>query len=877
MRKSILSILLLFLLAVCLAVPSFAEETPEQTRELHITTTEEFLSFGESCRLDAYSRNLTVYLETDIDLTGTGFQGIPIFCGSFLGQDHSISGLCLTIEGSCLGLFRHLTQDALVQDLTLSGQLHPGGSRSQIGALAGRNEGTIRNCVFSGSISGGDELGGIAGTNEVTGIIENCRTEGNIHGDHFVGGIAGTNRGVIRGCTNHSRINTTPQQNSIEISDITMDTLTNTEAVNTVTDIGGIAGISSGVIRQCRNLAAVGYRHMGYNIGGIAGTHSGYLTDCENHGSIQGRKEVGGIVGQAEPTSLIEYAEDTLQILQGQLDTMSGMVSQAASNAQTNASQLQSQISVLKDQAATAREAVDILLPSLEDPSLPDTDTILAAQNALSDSLGSMPGTLRGITAATKSTANSLARDMNALSGQINAMGATIRGASETLGGTITDVSDLDTAELLTGKTENCTNFGSVLGDLNVGGIAGAMSVETDLDVVEDWLQSGETSMNFEAELRAVVLSCTNSGTVTGKKQNVGGITGWQSLGLVKLCTNTGTVDGTGADYVGGISGLSTGFLRSNGAKCHIYGKTSVGGIAGSGTVVTDSLAQVRLGEGQEKLGAILGTAEDPLSSVEDPLRDNYYLWVDRDPGGIDGVSYSGLAQPLSPDTERDTLPSLFRNVSIRFLFADGTTRDVTLPAGGTLSPSQIPPVPEKEGFLGSWDGLDQAQLTDITFDMTFAAAYSPRLTAIESLQTGRNGLPMALAEGSFTDAATLSAIPAGAVRALPENHTLLDARTLQLSEPATALRLLVPENADSSRLCLYLLEENGTAQALPFTLDGSYLVFDAHRQEMTLLLAEQAGSGASLPLLLLLFGGALLSLCVLHRRKKKNSPAPGT
>ena len=63
------------------------------------------------------------------------------------------------------------------------------------------------------------------------------------------------------------------------------------------TDIGGIAGLSGGVIQSCRNEGAVGYEQIGYNIGGIAGRQSGYLDGCENSGKISGNKDVGGIVG----------------------------------------------------------------------------------------------------------------------------------------------------------------------------------------------------------------------------------------------------------------------------------------------------------------------------------------------------------------------------------------------------------------------------------------------------------------------------------------------------------------------------------------------------------------------------------------------------
>ncbi|MBQ7859264.1 MAG: hypothetical protein IJ347_03905, partial [Faecalibacterium sp.] len=313
MNKRFFSLLLCCAFALTAALPVWAAKQQPTSTLLTIDSAEEFLQFTEHCRLDRYSQNLQVTLQADIDLSGTGFAGVPIFCGSFEGDGHTIAGLEITAEGTALGLFRYLTADAVVQNLTVEGQVTPEGSRSRVGGIAGENAGLILNCRFAGTVSGGDRVGGIAGRNTVTGIIQSCHTAGDVHGNHFVGGIAGDNTGVVRSCENTAAVNTTEQQNTVELGDITLDTLTNAEATNTVTDIGGIAGVSSGVLRECTNRGEVGYRQMGYNIGGIAGTQNGYITGCENYAPVQGRKEVGGIVGQLEPATVIEYSADTLQ------------------------------------------------------------------------------------------------------------------------------------------------------------------------------------------------------------------------------------------------------------------------------------------------------------------------------------------------------------------------------------------------------------------------------------------------------------------------------------------------------------------------------------------------------------------------------------
>lgn len=884
MYKRFFSVLLCFMMLLTIALPVHADETEPQEEpiftELKITTADEFLEFAENCRLDSYSRNLKVSLEADIDLSGVEFSCVPIFSGSFDGNGHTISGLSITADGSVQGLFRYLTATAVVQNLSVNGEIHPGGSGNEVGAIAGENEGKILNCSFSGSLSGCDYAGGLVGINTVTGIIENCRADGEIHGDHFVGGIAGENNGVIRDCTNNAQINTTPQQNSVEISDITMSTLTNTEAANTVTDIGGIAGSSSGVIRESVNHGNVGYQHMGYNIGGIAGTQSGYIVDCENHGDVQGRKEVGGIVGQMEPASLIEYSEDTLQILQGQLGTMSGLVNQASSNAQTNAGQISGQIGVLQDQAQTARDAVDTLFPDAENPELPDPDTILAAQNTLSTTINAMPATLQNIASATQSTVNGLTRDLNAISGQISAMGQTINGAPENLGGSITDVSDQDTPDALTGKVENCINYANVLADLNAGGIAGAMATENDLDILEDWEQYGEESLNFQSEVRAVILSGENHGTITGKKQNVGGIVGWQSMGLVKNSTNTGKVDGADADYVGGISGLSTGFIRSGYAKCEIYGESYVGGIAGSATIVTDSLSQVKLVDGKEKLGAILGFAEESNSDEEEPVSGNFYLPVDADLGAIDGISYSGLAESMELDVFLgiENLPSVFQTVTIRFVFENGRIVDIPVAPGEELHASKIPEVPEKEGYTGVWDGLENTDLSSILFDMTFEAVYTAYSRAIESEQTRDNGLPIVLLEGSFTDKATVSVAASDAAPVLTGKEVLLESWSVHMSENGSAAHFLLPDGTDAGSLKLYLCNSDGQWREASFSQDGSYLVFSIGPGDTGFAIADDRDSGYALyAAVIVILAAVIMAAAVLIRKKRKRAPVEDT
>ena len=78
---------------------------------------------------------------------------------------------------------------------------------------------------------------------------------------------------------------------------------------------------------------------------------------------------------------------------------------------------------------------------------------------------------------------------------------------------------------------EQCENRGTVVGDSNVGGIAGATKDDP-----------GKPSS---------IDNCTNSGTVTGVS-HVGGIIGY-SQGIVNRCVNKGNISGSA--YIGGICG----------------------------------------------------------------------------------------------------------------------------------------------------------------------------------------------------------------------------------------------------------------------------------------------------------------------------------
>ena len=859
MRKFI-SLFLSVLLLLSLTVPALAQEGTQ----FSVHNAKDLLNLAENCRLDSYSVGLTVSLEGDIDLTGMHFFGIPIFSGTFRGNGHTVSGISITTSGSDQGFFRYLTQTAQVSDLHLSGTVAPQGSRKNVGGMVGVNAGVIQNCSFTGSVSGNRNVGGIAGTNDVSGIIENCRNDGSISGIHFTGGIVGTNAGTIRTCENAAAVNTTPQQNTVDLSQLSLETITGAESVGTATDIGGIAGTTSGTIRECKNIGAVGYPHMSYNVGGIAGSQSGYLYHCENQGAVSGRKDVGGIVGHLEPAVVLHYEEDILQILEGELKTLGKLTDRATQNAGANGQVLQGQLLFLEDQTNAAKEAIGILTSAKPQ----DPDTYMAAVQTLSASLSGMAQTQRAIGKAAANMASGLEKDLQAIARQSEVISEILQSEEQNVGATVQDVSDNDTQQDLTGKVEASTNRAQIQGDLNVGGIAGAMAPENDLDPEEDVDISGQLSLNAAGNLRCVILSCTNRGPVTAQKNRAGGTVGLQSMGLVRNCSNTGGVDSQ--EYAGGIAGQSYGRIRACYAKADIRAEIYAGGIAGSGAVVTDCRSMTMI-SGSECIGGILGMREENYTDEAQPITGNVYLPVDADPGAIDGISYDTQAQPMELEAflALEKLPELFTTVSITFVFTDGTEQVLTLPTGGTVNPADIPQVPEKQGYVGHWDMLDEGNLTDICFDLVFRAAYIAHGATISGEQA-QNGKPQLLLQGDFGPDTTVSLD----LTVAPDwEKGLLGSTGFAISGTGqpTRGRYLLPEGADPERLQVYVRTASGKWKEVPHRVEGSYAVFDLSPGDDAVALFHAqsylwiwilAGS----VLLVLLVGG--IPIAVIRKRK---------
>lgn len=340
-----------------------------------IATVQDFTNFSKQCTRDTWSQGITVELTADLDLSGSDFTPVPIFQGTFHGNGHTISGFSFEKKGSKTGLFRTLTASAVVEDLTVEGDLAPQGSASQAGLLVGENYGTVSRCAAQGSVSGQEDIGGLVGLNGESGCIQSCTSAAAVTGVTNVGGITGQNLGTVENSSNTGEINTQADQ-------------------ETPTSVGGIAGLSRGTIRGCTNSGAVGYQHVGYNMGGIVGLQSGEISNCSNTAPIQGRKDVGGIAGQFEPNTSLTYGPspsqqltNSLSALFDQLEHFTNQLNDMVSRGVDDAQAIHDSLSAIQDRTHAAGTEGRDDFKAMSDQLYQHTTAISGSLDSLRDDL----------------------------------------------------------------------------------------------------------------------------------------------------------------------------------------------------------------------------------------------------------------------------------------------------------------------------------------------------------------------------------------------------------------------------------------------------------------------------------------------------------
>ena len=1113
--------------------------------ELMIGSVEELREFVAKCSDDVYSDGLSVILTNDIDITGYEIS-IPLFLGTFDGSGHRIYGLSLPGNLSQIGLFGRIGSGAVVKNLTVEGSVTPEGNQSSVGGIAGINEGMIMDCHFSGTVTAKEDVGGIAGRNEDGGVIRGCRTEGNVHGTTFTGGITGTNEGTVISCTNEASVNTKLSQENAnlqdEISDLQEEADTwkadtgSSKNSSDVTDAGGIVGYSTGEIRDCVNDGSVGYPHVGYNVGGIVGRQNGLVSGCSSYGRIQGRKDVGGIVGQMCPDITLQFDDNGMEELQSELASLQDSISRMLEDTQSASDNVTERLTRVSGYAQSAREsasaigsdvvdtvrtdvdevnrteqlvseyigkaspimqsladasgeasrsvqtlkdltvnlagaesytreilslletfcgdltqasqAVDSAVSSLEQaldamsgdngekPDLgplkedlkkqqealeelqgaleqaesewkesssltPETaerllnaavDALRCSVNVqkdaadilmginwagiaenlnqavsalydsmdsfrqaavllgdaseqlrqvlmiladrqpevetdrklLEDSLGSMSSALSSLqdafTSATQwvsdlsgekapsisapgSTVDTSASDLNtALTGignELSALGSELSVSNSSVlaeaqavnrqfmnvmnlflnmlnsttdvdyTNVFEDVSEESLHSAVRGKAESCRNYGSVSADRNAGGIAGAMAIEYDYDPEDDWMMSDEASLHFTYQTRAILLDCSNYGTIAAKKSCAGGVSGRMDIGTISGCGGYGNVSSEGSDYVGGVSGLSRSSIRNSYAKASLSGGRYIGGIAGSGENISGCIVMVEITDSTQAAGAIAG-------EISGEYEDNRF--VSDTLAGVDRISYKGKAEKISYEELQaiEGIPEEFLELKLSFV-ADGVTvKETTFAYGESFGADIFPMIPEKDGCYIQWDKSGD-DLKNLTCDTRVTASYEPYVTTLASEEESE-GKPLFLVQGQFRDGDEITV--EDVKTSGQDKGTVTECRSIRIpADPADThtVRWHIPEESKGG-YTVYTDTGIGWEKADSET-NGSYLCFTM-RESGKILITEEGKISSVIKIVgIVLFAAAAagVAIVVSSRRKSKKKAVKET
>lgn len=555
----------------------------------------------------------------------------------------------------------------------------------------------------------------------------------------------------------------------------------------------------------------------------------------------------------------------------------------------------------------------------IEDLNARDDLTFYPLGDGYQDTLDSLFTNLRSTMDELDALSDGLSADGSALTADLRAVNDQMNAVVNLCLDIFVDMTDADASDIFEdtsdenidavtfGKVRSCTNYGAVDADLNVGGIAGAMAIEYELDPEGD---QKESSSVFDRvyETKAVVQHCVNRGSISGKKDCIGGIVGEMDLGIVLSCEAYGSARSETGSYVGGIAGLSSAGIRSSWAKLTLSGKSSVGGIvgsgsedtsssAGSGCTVTDCRSLVVVEDCDQFSGAISGRDLGVF-------RGNYF--VSDVLRGIDRRSLSGQAEPMdyAAFCALGSVPEDFLSFTLRFVCDGRTLKTLRFDYGDSFDFSVFPSLTEQSGSYPVWDRTD---LTDLRFDTVVTAEYTAYRASLQSDTQRADGRSVFFVEGEFNETDTLTAaaqtpdpnafpqLADNRRTALKNYFSFLSERTLpamtvyrsvaeqwELSFPRDALaehtiRYLPSEEVSMDHCAVFVRRSDGSWQPVETTSMGSYLLFTAEGENVQLAVLTTAAVWWLWAISLVLIAAAVFFIVrVVHRKRKKKTVKSG-
>lgn len=535
---------------------------------------------------------------------------------------------------------------------------------------------------------------------------------------------------------------------------------------------------------------------------------------------------------------------------------------------------LQNVINSFKAASNSVRDIVNYLNTQPDIKFVKLGDEFDATKETLHDKLKGISDSLESLSDNASAYSDVINDDLRAVNDQLNVV-------FNLLADTMTDLSELDLeqyyeddiddetlAQLTTGRTDICTNKGVVRGDINVGGIAGSMSIDS-----EDLEGNAAGSVDFELGskfiTRCAITGGVNEGYVTAKKNGAGGIVGYMNHGVVVDSEGYGSVESTEGNYAGGIAGESHTIIKRCYALNSVSGVKNVGGIAGYAETLKNCYAMSTVKAESGRAGAIAGQINgyENIEGDEEEIKvaDNYY--VGDDIYGIDNISYTGIAEPVTYDEllAAENLPTQFWHLKVIYKIEDEYLGFEELEYGARLDSLNYPEIPEKEGCYGIWEDVTDKIMKGT---MVVEAEYRDNVTVVESGEK-QEKKPYALVNDIFTENTVLNAVISNMTppeAAAHSRHVIYEVslENSGLNENSSfAVRLLNPY--DNAEVWAY---RNGEWIKLEGKVRGQYLQVDMNGTDEIFCLADV---GQMKPVLIAcITAGAVLLVIILMLCKRK-------
>ena len=205
----------------------------------------------------------------------------------------------------------YATGDVTGRDATTS-------TSERIGGLVGLNTGgsaAISDGYATGTVKGHQDIGGLVGKNDSGTIEENSYATGTVEGHTDVGGLVGWNTSGAEISDSYATTSgkVSGQQQVGGLVGLNNGTVIYSYATGRVegrTDVGGLVGKNDDGSVAASYATGTVAAALGTGVGGLVGTNSGSGTVSATYatGRVEGRTDVGGLVGKNSGTITAGYA-----------------------------------------------------------------------------------------------------------------------------------------------------------------------------------------------------------------------------------------------------------------------------------------------------------------------------------------------------------------------------------------------------------------------------------------------------------------------------------------------------------------------------------------------------------------------------------------